>query len=98
MQRLLLVTVDRCSRESRQVSWIEIYQIGPLNHLQPVMLLLDVDICSVIHSYTDGHNVDEDLTASSVHGDHWRYGDSAGITRRCMDSYPSGIYESVASM
>ena len=65
--------------------------------LTPLVLLLDVDICSKIHSYTDSHDVDEDLTTVYHQGGDWTHIFRAGITERFISTDDSFNNEYVAS-
>ena len=46
-----------------------------------------------LNYYTDTHDVDEDMRAMTIHGDHWEYGSMAGITMRYMGYTPTYTWD-----
>ena len=67
-----------------------VLEIGPL-------VFLYVDICGKIHSYTDWHDVDEDLRTIPSQGGRWTAGSSAGTACRTMNDSPTTTLDTVAS-
>ena len=57
-----------------------VLEIGPL-------VFLYVDICDEIHSYTDHHDVDEDLATIALLGGFWPSGIKTGIACRYLTDY-----------
>ena len=51
----------------------------------------------IVHKYTDDHDVDEDLMTMSAQSGYWCDHISAGIARRSVIDYPSGLSDTVAS-
>ena len=68
-----------------------------LSPMQPLVLLLDVDISRLIIYYTDNQDVDEDLRTISAHGGNWYYANEAGVTHRHMFDASTNVYDIVAS-
>ena len=60
-----------------------------LSPMQPLVLLLDVDISRLIIYYTDMHYVDEDMSAISNQGGYQAHGKPAGIAYRNLSISPS---------
>ena len=67
-----------------------VLEIGPL-------VFLYVDIRSVIHSYTDKHDVDEDLRTILIQGGRWNHEGDTGITFRAIADTPTLASSNVAS-
>ena len=51
----------------------------------------------MVYSYTDNHNVDEDMATIIDYGGHWAYNDAVGITIRHMHDPTDCTYPWVAS-
>ena len=50
------------------------------------MLLLDVGIYDEFYSYTDKHDVDEDITTISVYNGTWISESGAGVVQRYVNN------------
>ena len=78
MVRLSRFKVESGPLETRQVSWYDLWLILLLPH--GTLLLRRTRKKS--HSYTDEHDVDEDLRTILAHGGFWTYDNTAGIMYR----------------
>lgn len=74
--------------------WVSTYH--PL--MASRMLLLCVDIHNENQSYTDMHDVDEDLKTILCHGASWVNHATIGIAMRYMTDSPTATIDSVASL
>ena len=61
------------------------------------LLYFYMSTSKVFLNYTDWHDVDEEMRTVPYYGDHWEYGNSAGIFDRYMNSAPAVSGHFVAS-
>ena len=66
--------------------------------LRIISELIKILVDTLIKYYTDGHNVDEDLTTIAHYGGEWIASSGAGVTERDMWDSPSTVSDHVASL
>ena len=94
-RRLSRIKVEIGLLEVGQVLCIEMCSILPL--IQPIMLLLCVDIHVLSHDYTDQHNVDEDIDTIPSQGGSWVWNTGVGAYLRQPDNPLNNTVDTVAS-
>jgi len=88
------LSVDIGLKQTCQVSHVDMCSPSPM---QPLMLLLDVDISRLIIYYTDYHDVDENARNIAGCGGDMFSGNAIGVTFRDMNNISTNISTYVAS-